>query len=379
MQRLIRSVTGAAVVLGLALALGAAASPPAAADQGAVVTVAGPGGASIDPTYATTLTVSGRGFQSIRGGHGGIYVFFGTVRAGWRPSQGGATGADYFYVPDSEAKDNAGYQRYVAFPGSDTAASANGGVISADGRWSTTLTVPGAVFTTVDRDGATRRVDCRQVTCGVITIGAHGVTNARNETFTPVRVRDLGAATASTPTAGSGTPSAAATPASEASTETSGQPSTSPAPARSERGPALLQVDRASARAGGVLSFRASGLPAGRQVVAVFDDGLSANGPFLVGDDGRLAGVVTLPATVRAGTHELRLYGLERAEPAVRFAVTSAEETELGTAAQRDTDRVSSVVGSAGVWFFVLSSLVLVAALLRAGLDWRRVRVARRA
>ena len=84
--------------------------------------VANPDGqAKIDPTYATTLTVSGSGFQSVKGGHGGIYVFFGTVKPGWQPSKGGATGEDYFYVPDSEAKDNQGFQRYVAFPGSDTA------------------------------------------------------------------------------------------------------------------------------------------------------------------------------------------------------------------------------------------------------------------
>ena len=84
----------------------------------------------VDPTYATTLRVSGSGFQSVKGGHGGIYVFFGTVTAGWQPSRGGATGKDYFYVPDSEAKNNQGFQKYVAFPGSDTASSANGGTMT---------------------------------------------------------------------------------------------------------------------------------------------------------------------------------------------------------------------------------------------------------
>ena len=140
---------------------------PSGAEAAARITATNEfGKAQADTTYATKLTLRARGFQSIRNGHGGIYVFFGTVKGTWRPSQGGQTGRDYLYVPDSEAKNNAGYQRFIAFPGSDTAASANGGTVSAAGRWSTTITVPGATFQAVDRDGGTRTVDCRKVTCG---------------------------------------------------------------------------------------------------------------------------------------------------------------------------------------------------------------------
>ncbi len=177
----------------LAAVAAAVLLPAAPASAEARVSIANPSGqARIDPTYATTLRVSGSGFQSIRGGRGGIYVFFGTVRPGWRPSTGGSTGADYLYVPDSENRDNQGFQRFVAFPGSDTANSANGGTISASGTWSTQLVVPGATFQTYDRDGDVLTVDCRKVTCGIITVGAHGVVNARNETFTPVTVGSLG-------------------------------------------------------------------------------------------------------------------------------------------------------------------------------------------
>ncbi|MCR6484985.1 hypothetical protein M8542_19325 [Amycolatopsis sp. OK19-0408] len=143
--------------------------------------------ATADPAYATVLTVRGSGFQSVPKGFGGIYLLFGWVADGaWQPSKGGSAGATYRYVPDKEAKDNRGFQRFIAFPGGDTAGSANGGVIGADGGWSTQLVVPGAKFRATDRDGAVVDVDCLKVRCGLITVGAHGVANANNETFTPV-------------------------------------------------------------------------------------------------------------------------------------------------------------------------------------------------
>jgi hypothetical protein len=135
LSRMVAAMAG--VALGLTLAA------PAHAD-GQVTVRNSSGQAAIDPTYQTTLTVSGRGFQSIKKGHGGIYVQFGAVRGQWRPSQGGVSGQNYFIVPDSEAKQNNGYLKYVAFPGSDTAAAANGGVISPSGTWSTSINVPGA-------------------------------------------------------------------------------------------------------------------------------------------------------------------------------------------------------------------------------------------
>lgn len=340
---------------------------PAPAHADARVTVS-PG--TVDPTYATTVTVSGSGFQAVKGGHGGIYVFFGTVKQGWQPSKGGATGEDYFYVPDSEAKDNKGFQRYVAFPGSDTASSANGGAMSASGSWSTQIVVPGATFQAYDRDGDVTTIDCRKVTCGVITVGAHGVANSRNETFTPVRV----AASGSTPTA---TPTGTAQPAGEApatpSAAPAAPPSTGSAGTPQSAGPVSLDVDRQSAVAGNVLAFRATGLPAGAQVSAVFDDGAAGAGPFVAGADGSLTGVISLPADTGAGTHELRLYGVAD-EPTVSFAVQPAEVVDDqadDVAAASDDERAA--------WLFAgAAALVLLLALLRLGLrSWKGTRRAK--
>lgn len=337
----------------LALVVAAVLVPaPALADSHVSVT---PG--TVDPTYATTLRVSGSGFQSITGGHGGIYVLFGTVEPGWQPSRGGVTGADYLYVPDSETKDNQGFSRYVAFPGSDTADSANGGTMSGSGSWSTTLVVPGAVFRAYDRSGAVRTVDCRKVTCGVITVGAHGVANSHNETFTPVRV----ATTTSTPT-GSTTGSTSASPST--TTSPTEAPTASAKPRLSR--PATLEVDRDSAAAGHVLAFTATGLPAGVQVSAVFDDGLAGAGPFAVGADGSLAGVISLPVEIGPGTHELRLYGVDDA-PTVRFPVRAATVVEPTTTAAQTDDSLRAA------WLFAgAAGLVLLVALVRLGVRWWR-------
>ncbi|TCL76655.1 MULTISPECIES: hypothetical protein [unclassified Curtobacterium] len=145
----------------------------------------------VDSTYLTTLRLSGSGFQGIKNGYGGIYVAFGTVNGTWQPSKGGATGADYSYVPDDESNPT-GYLDFVAFEGSTTASAANGGTVdSATGTWSATLKVPGSTFQALDRNGAAKTVDCTVVQCGIITIGAHGVANANNESFTPVSVQNL--------------------------------------------------------------------------------------------------------------------------------------------------------------------------------------------
>lgn len=145
----------------------------------------------VDSTYLTTLRLNGSGFQGIKNGYGGIYVAFGTVSGTWQPSKGGATGVNYSYVPDDESNPT-GYLDFVAFEGSSTEYAANGGTVdSATGAWSATLKVPGATFQALDRNGNATTVDCRAVQCGIITIGAHGVKNANNESFTPVSVQNL--------------------------------------------------------------------------------------------------------------------------------------------------------------------------------------------
>lgn len=341
-----------------ALVVPVGATDPAHA-QGRV-TVTGPdGGAVVDPTYATTLTVRGSGFQAVQGGHGGVYVFFGHVRDGWRPSQGGRTGEDYFYVPDSESRDNQGFQQFVAFPGSDTASSAQG-TMSRTGAWSATLTVPGAVFEAFDRSGGSRTIDCREVTCGVITVGAHGVSNASNETFTPVTVSDLYDADDPAAT-GEPTPVAGAEvtePATEGGDSPAGRRPRSVAPA--------LEVDRESAVAGHVLPFSAVGLTAGRQYSLVLDDGVAGAGPFVAGVDGTVAGVLTLPVDLGPGTHVLRLWAGEGAEvPEVSFAVqqASADPVERVAVSGEATDR-----DPGAVLLVVAGALLLALALLRLAL-----------
>ena len=356
------TVVKALATLVLAAVLVTPAGPASAAPQVDVANVSGD--AVVDPTYATTVTVRGRGFQSIKGGHGGIYVFFGTVKGGWRPSQGGVTGRDYFYVPDSESRHNQGYQRYIAFPGSDTAGSA-AGTMSADGSWSTTLVVPGATFQAQDRNGGTTTIDCRKVSCGVITVGAHGVANARNESFSPVRVADLyadGAAPTASPTSDQSEPSATDSSSAEPAGEPTEDPAADPEPGQPVAlVPATLEVDRASARAGNVLAFAASGLAAGSQVSAVLDDGAAGAGPFLVGADGGVAGVLTIPEETEAGTHELRLFGVAD-PPSVSFAVTAAQPEAAPVAAATDSDEGPD---RWAVGFAIASAVVLLLALLR--------------
>ncbi|CAB4729099.1 MAG: hypothetical protein F2667_12915 [Actinobacteria bacterium] len=312
------------------------------------------GAAAVDPTYATTLTVRGSGFQSVRGGHGGVYVFFGTVSGRWRPSQGGATGRDYFYVPDSEAADNQGFQRFVAFPGSDTAASANGGVMTANGSWSARLVVPGAVFEAFDRAGGSRSIDCRRVTCGVITVGAHGVVNANNETFTPVDVRSL------YDRAPAPSVEPAASPGVEEPSLSSGSASGSASDPSVTPGGPSLEVDRSAAAAGHVLAFAATGLPAGSQVSAVLDEGAAGAGPFVVGADGQVAGVLTVPVDTTAGTHELRLFGVADA-PSVRFAVRADAPTAEVTAAAVTDDGPEPIA----LAFVAVAAAALIGAVVR--------------
>jgi hypothetical protein len=327
--------------------------PPASA--AARVRVANASGdAVVDPTYATELTLRGRGFQSIRNGHGGIYVMFGTVSGQWRPSKGGTSGQNYLTVPDTQAKANSGYAKFVAFPGSDTAGSANGGTIGADGSWTARITVPGATFKAVDRNGRVRTVDCRKDVCGVLTIGAHGVANAHNETFTRVTVKSLYARGEQPSTTTTTAPDAA--PATAAAAPLAGSV-TGPVAAPVATGPAKLEVDRASARPGRALAFSATGLTPGGQVSATFEDGEAAVGPLTVGATGQLAGVLELPTGLTTGTYELRLVG-EGDLPRVQFAVAApVVAQDDGTAWQP--------VAFAGLGAAALLASVVAAVLLR--------------
>ncbi len=179
----IRSMLAAACALLLTAGLSLAGILPAATPAEAAARVSVSGTPSADGT--STLKLSGSGFQSVKNGFGGIYVLFGVVDGTWQPSKGGKTGKNLRYAYDNESKPE-GFQLFVTFPGSTTAYAANGGTLNSDGTWSGTLKIPGAKFTSYDRQRNPVDVDCTREQCGIITIGAHGVTNANNESFTPV-------------------------------------------------------------------------------------------------------------------------------------------------------------------------------------------------
>jgi type II secretory pathway pseudopilin PulG len=336
-RRLHRSVAG--IICGLLLAgtaaTGLATVQPAWAAAG--VSVTGPDGtATVSADYATEVTVSGSGFQAIQNGFGGVYVLFGWVgdAAGgsWKPSQGGVVGADYRYVPDAEAADNAGFQRFIAFPGSQTESSANG-VLNADGSWSIGMVVPGANFESQDREGNVSAVDCLRVTCGIITIGAHGVKNANNETFTPLTFGS---------TAAAGGESASATPATAV-------------------GAVRLGVESTSVAAGTSIVFTGQGFTPGEQVVASLDAGLTAVGPLTAGIQGEVAAALPVPRDIRNGTHLVALRG------AASGATAEAEVTVTGGMAVPAT---AVVAAETPEWVLVLMlvCIVIAAALVVASI-----------
>ncbi|WP_340537454.1 hypothetical protein [Nocardioides sp. GXZ039] len=369
------------VVLGVPIL----AAPPAHA--AARITVSNDrGGQDADVNYQTKLTLDGRGFQNVKGGFGGIYVMFGWVKdpagGSWRPSKGGQTGRDYHYIPDSEdAANNKGYLRYVAFPGGSTASEAHA-VLSANGSFSVTLTVPGPVFQSVDRSGKVAEVDCRRVQCGIITIGAHGLKNAANESFTPVDFTDVyGQAPTEQESQDDAADDALGTTDDPSSTDDSSDPTATddPAPAPTNRpaaaprGPLKVAVDRATAVEGRALAFSGKGFQPGEQVVAILDDGVAAIGPMQAGASGEVAGVLQLPTDLGVGTHELRLTGAASGkEIAERFPVAAgagAAEPATATptpASDPDDNR------AAGWIFLGVTGAVFLAALLGLALThWR--------
>lgn len=324
-----------AVVTTMASALVAAVllSPTAAEARGGVSVRNDQGKAEADTTYSTTVTVSGSGFQSIKNAHGGVYVAFGTVSGTWRPSQGGVTGANYRYVPDSETKGNKGFLRYVAFPGSDTASSANGGTLKG-GSFSTKLTIPGPTFQTYDRNNKVTTVDCLKVQCGVITFGAHGVKNANNETFTPVTFTKLAGAGSTAPDAGGAASGSAAPATPETGTAAAETPAVEPA----KKVKPVITVDRRTAVQGRVLAFTAVGFTPGEQVLAILDDGVAAAGPIVVGSSGEVAAVIQIPATTDAGTHTLRLSGPTSGTEVEQNFPISASTTAVAETVSTDDD-----------------------------------------
>ena len=398
------------VAVALAALLAAAAfvvagAPPAQAAARLSVS-SSLGGAVASTSGPTTFTVSGSGYQAISGGFGGIYVGFGWVNgSNWGPSKGGSTGSSYDYIPDDQSKNNKGYQSFVAFPGSETSAEAQG-TMGGDGSFRVQMTVPGPTFT----GAGGKRIDCLKVTCGFFTWGAHGVRNGANETFTPVTFQggaapaadkaaapanpapaaraETGAQTGRAAAAGDGRAAGRsnseraqgamqAQPAASAgapdSGVTGGGQTSAPGDAASAegdvaegpvdatggtpiRGAAVVEVDRKSARPGGAMGFAAAGFWPGEQVYVVLGEGDAAVGPVVAGVDGEVAGVIVLPEDLEPGTHEIRAAGAGSAlEATERFPVRA----DIATASSSSSS--SGFAGSLKWIFLALAALALLA------------------
>ncbi|HEY0189462.1 MAG TPA: hypothetical protein VGC67_18410 [Cellulomonas sp.] len=327
------SAAATAVLLGVSVAV---AAPAWAAPAVTVLNSAGTALAST--TTPTEVTVSGSGFQSVAGGFGGIYVMFGWVddpaSTTWAPSQGGVSGVDYRYAADTATTDNEGFQRFVAFPGSSTESSANGGVLAADGTWSLTMTIPTPQLDLIGEDGSTTSVDCQVVTCGILTIGAHGVANAANESFTPITFSDDLSAS---------DPVAAPEPTASETTEA-----------------ATVQADQSTAVLGGELAYTADGFAADEAVDVAIDGAVLAEAT--TDADGSVADAVALAEDLGVGEHELTLTGQDSGTTGATTFIATRDPAEV-TAEEAAADGGGAPVGAlvaSGVVLLVLAAGVVV-------------------
>lgn len=378
-------------VLALSLALaplgaGLTAGP---ADAAARVSVVSSLGASkANATGSTSIKVTGSGLQSIKNAFGGIYVVFGYAKdaSSWRPSKGGKSGRDFFYVADSQSKANQGFQRFVAFPGSSTAETANGGALNANGSFSLSMVIPGPTFSAETASGGTKSIDCREVQCGVFTFGAHGVANGNNETFTPLSFGDAspaaisgangssatetsrGATTGqggSTSTRGSeqqqtlteqnsenstqqgGTGQMTTTP--DTTTDVPDESGTTPIPQAVTNGNPSLGVEQQTVVAGRTLGFAAQGFSPGEQVVATLASGVTAAGPIAAGTFGEVAGAAQIPTDLAPGTHKIKLTGAGSG---------TSVETEFSVMANPATLATPDTSQKDGVWWALVAVIV---------------------
>lgn len=109
----------------------------------------------------------------------GAYIFFGFViptvetnPLSWAPTFGGKTGVNYIYENVGGVKSK--YMGFIDYSEMDTA-----------GNWQLDFTIPGATVHVQDGDNVVE-YSCFEVQCGIMTIGAHGIKNAKVENFTPV-------------------------------------------------------------------------------------------------------------------------------------------------------------------------------------------------
>lgn len=116
----------------------------------------------LDPAKATTLNVSGSGFDAQANGGVGIYLAFGAKASDYATNAGGFLIAKWVHLGATVSSGQA--------------------PMTADGAFTTTLPGITAKYT----DGSGKVVNCLVTQCYVVTIGAHGMVNGSQETFTPV-------------------------------------------------------------------------------------------------------------------------------------------------------------------------------------------------
>ena len=144
-------------------------------------------GQDLTPEGDTVLTLTGEGYGTTNdfgANFGGAYLLFGVVSlkdaddpGSWAPTKRGVSGVNYDYAAGAGV-----YQSLINYPGNETEPGLD--FMDADGNWETTLTIPGAQFTSQ----AGNEIDCldAETICGVITFGAHGQQSKGTEVFTPV-------------------------------------------------------------------------------------------------------------------------------------------------------------------------------------------------
>lgn len=138
---------------------------------------------------------------------GGIYLFFGWVQPGgqWGPSFKSSTstqglfGTTYSYPGEgggAETRDDGtGTVRLISFTAGGESGTSTPFHMDGQGNWQSNLTVRGSTYSFTDlRTGASQRVDCKVVQCGVYTIGAHGKASRTNERFVPINFADASGA-----------------------------------------------------------------------------------------------------------------------------------------------------------------------------------------
>lgn len=130
-----------------------------------------------------TVSLSGTSYPTSRDGatFGGVYVLFGWVdesNPDWAPTKGGASGKTFTYANDG--KPSGTFQQMVNFPGNTTGEGMP--TMNAKGEWKMEFPIEVSQFASAQE----QQVDCYKVTCGIITIGAHGLPLDGGEVFTPV-------------------------------------------------------------------------------------------------------------------------------------------------------------------------------------------------